>query len=210
MAPSKRDSASKYQEELQKIIKNVPMVGKAPESFISLKDLERECGLFPKDILKSGISLDDNILKTKVNGSLSLYISPDIITTIRANIQHDEIPETFLSETFLVKSLERKGQWPKGTIKKYRNSDPEGGKGWGVFGKKEGKGHRGYFYPRCFVRAKFQLKIFSKGCKTADELSNFSNWKPKEEAMPAMGLRLDGFFQGPLEYYEPNQLMKKP
>ena len=52
----------------------------------------------------------------------------------------DVFSDTFLSERFLIKCLERKDVFGKDWVKSYRNEDPDAsppGLGWGVFGKKK-------------------------------------------------------------------------
>ena len=60
----------------------------------------------------------------------------------RNSVQDERINANFIPEGFLARCLERRGFYPKGWVKRYRNEDPDvtpAGKGWGVFGQREVK-----------------------------------------------------------------------
>ena len=84
------------------------------------------------------------------------------------------------------------------------------GKGWAVFGKKEGyHGPATYFYPRAFIKAKLKMAVAPAEAQTLYEINQSGNLKLKDEAQSIWGIRADGIPRGPDSYYLQKDVIKK-
>ena len=67
----------------------------------------------------------------------------------------------------------------------------------------------GYYYPRSFVKSKFNLQLFHASSKTDAELDFLPNYEVRDGEMAKLGIRLDGHIRAPQKYYDLKQIVRR-
>jgi len=124
---------------------------RVPDSYVSIDGAERMFGVKYKDLTAVELM---SVIYSRRGGQYGYFLPPKVLDAAKARLK-PAIPETWLSEKFLIGCLERKGGGlQKGEMANYRVS-------WGKKGIQEGKtgGSETWYYPPEFLTKQLGLAI---------------------------------------------------